>query len=251
MSLGWLSQSSILPRKGRSIEGVSSSSLVELKATLFDTQSKATQKVRSREPASSSKMELKNRGVEERSQKDYIEFQKETDYRSSLERKAQIYEQQQREGTASSSLVDFERKAWEQEDDNEADDMGASVNRRTGGVDREAIDALMESYNPFYQLEREAVEDAWDSEEEDEKDDEEDNNSDDDDDSNENLEANDSLFSNKEPEDEQERRKMEMAREIMNVARNTAQARARVQKQRRQKQRMIAQRLAKSKIQGS
>lgn len=40
-SLGWLTESSILPKKHRAIEGVGASSIVELKAQLYKSQEEA------------------------------------------------------------------------------------------------------------------------------------------------------------------------------------------------------------------
>jgi hypothetical protein len=42
MSLGWLSESTILPKRAKRIEGVTTNTLVNLKAALYDSQAKKT-----------------------------------------------------------------------------------------------------------------------------------------------------------------------------------------------------------------
>lgn len=52
-SLGWLTESTLMPRKHKAIEGVGASSIVELKAQLYRTQEEA-RKAKDSDPSSSS-----------------------------------------------------------------------------------------------------------------------------------------------------------------------------------------------------
>jgi len=79
-SLGWLTESSIMPKKHRAIEGVGASSIVELKAELYKSQEdsrksrelsgpdveyqRAKSKIAPKDPLS-----VKNRGVDARAHK--------------------------------------------------------------------------------------------------------------------------------------------------------------------------------------
>ncbi|WVZ20586.1 hypothetical protein V8G54_007908 [Vigna mungo] len=105
-SLGWLTESSIMPKKHRAIAGVGASSIVELKAELYKSQEdsrksrelsgpdveyqRAKSKIASKDPLS-----VKNRGVDARAHKDKLELKAVRDGTASyaaLERKAQLYE---------------------------------------------------------------------------------------------------------------------------------------------------------------
>ena len=115
MSLGWLTESSILPRKQKNIEGVSANTMVELKALIYDKQSQ--NKTKSIIGNSNEKRTLgaKNKNVEERIQKDrhVIRQQEQQDVEQNLRKKAVLYEKMLKgelEDTLDDSLIDFERK---------------------------------------------------------------------------------------------------------------------------------------------
>ncbi|XP_062094687.1 uncharacterized protein At4g18257-like [Humulus lupulus] len=105
-SLGWLTESSIMPRKHRAIAGVGASSIVDLKAQLYQSQEeakkardlsgsdadcyRAKKKISSHDPLSA-----KNSGVDARALKDKLELKAVKDGSASyaaLERKAELYE---------------------------------------------------------------------------------------------------------------------------------------------------------------
>ncbi|KAI8568293.1 hypothetical protein RHMOL_Rhmol02G0187100 [Rhododendron molle] len=110
-SLGWLTESTIMPKKHRAIAGVGPSSIFELKAELYKSQEdskrskdqqqlpttdhhldyhRSKKKITSRDPLS-----LKNSGVDARSLKDKLELKAVNDGSASyaaLERKAVLYE---------------------------------------------------------------------------------------------------------------------------------------------------------------
>ncbi|KAJ0018992.1 hypothetical protein Pint_10008 [Pistacia integerrima] len=133
-SLGWLTESSIMPKKQRSIEGVGPSSILELKAQLYKSQEeskkskelngpdvafhRAKKKITSRDSFSS-----RNSGVEARSLKDKLELKAVKDGSASyaaLERKAELYEKLVKgelsdEEDKEKYCVDFFRKGMEQE----------------------------------------------------------------------------------------------------------------------------------------
>ncbi|KAL3643624.1 hypothetical protein CASFOL_014439 [Castilleja foliolosa] len=112
-SLGWLTESSIMPRKHRAIEGVGASSILELKAQLYKSQEES--KRNPKEPINSAdhnyaqRLEVhrakkkvaahdsysnKNSGVDTRAAKDKLELKAVQDGSASyaaLERKAEIY----------------------------------------------------------------------------------------------------------------------------------------------------------------
>lgn len=113
MSLGWLTESSILPRKRKEIEGVTQNTLVELKAALYDQQQSA------KKPRITPRLERgplagKNKGVEERIQKDLDQLRKlEKDPYASLQKKAQLYNKLlkgEMDDINEEHLVDFEQK---------------------------------------------------------------------------------------------------------------------------------------------
>eukprot|EP00192_Tetraselmis_astigmatica_P018698 CAMPEP_0117680550 /NCGR_PEP_ID=MMETSP0804-20121206/18422_1 /TAXON_ID=1074897 /ORGANISM="Tetraselmis astigmatica, Strain CCMP880" /LENGTH=254 /DNA_ID=CAMNT_0005490075 /DNA_START=327 /DNA_END=1092 /DNA_ORIENTATION=+ len=107
-SLGWLAQSSVQPRKRRDIEGVSASSIVDLKAQLYRTQEEARLRAegvlgpndsstRRKAGYDVTQYNKKNSGVEERSKRDEDAVQRAKDRvgecYAALERKAKLYEQ--------------------------------------------------------------------------------------------------------------------------------------------------------------
>ncbi|KAJ8761993.1 hypothetical protein K2173_006595 [Erythroxylum novogranatense] len=132
-SLGWLTESSILPKKHRAIEGVGASSILELKAQLYKSQ----------EEAKSSKLvsgpdgveyhlakkkltpqDPKNPGVDARALKDKLELKAVNDGSASyaaLEKKAELYDKLVRgelsdEEDQEKYCVDFFRKGVELEE---------------------------------------------------------------------------------------------------------------------------------------
>ncbi|VVA31085.1 PREDICTED: coiled-coil domain-containing [Prunus dulcis] len=105
-SLGWLTESSIMPKKHRAIAGVGASSIMELKAQLYKSQEdskkskelagsevefhRAKKKITSHDPLSA-----KNSGVDARAHKDKLELKAVNDGSASyaaLERKAALYD---------------------------------------------------------------------------------------------------------------------------------------------------------------
>ncbi|KAK8923601.1 hypothetical protein KSP39_PZI019105 [Platanthera zijinensis] len=105
-SLGWLTESAVMPKKRKIIEGVGASSIVELKAQLYRTQEE-TRNTRESAPNSSEYLHAKkkvllsgplshkNSGVEERDKRDKLELKALKDGSVSyaaLEKKAELYE---------------------------------------------------------------------------------------------------------------------------------------------------------------
>ncbi|XP_019082299.1 PREDICTED: uncharacterized protein At4g18257 [Camelina sativa] len=134
-SLGWLTESSIMPKKQRAIEGVGPSSIMELKAQLYNSQEEAklnkdlngsdAQYHRAKERiVAKDSFSAKNSGVESRNLKDKIEHKAVKDGAVSyaaLEKKAQLYEKLVRgelsdEEGEEKYCVDFFRKGIEHED---------------------------------------------------------------------------------------------------------------------------------------
>eukprot|EP01012_Entosiphon_sulcatum_P058630 TRINITY_DN82751_c0_g1_i1.p1 TRINITY_DN82751_c0_g1~~TRINITY_DN82751_c0_g1_i1.p1 ORF type:complete len:289 (-),score=61.76 TRINITY_DN82751_c0_g1_i1:52-888(-) len=129
MSLGWCTESVILPRRPKEIHGVSGATMVELRAAVFQAQRNRGQR-KSSAPAPTLKpiaTVLKNRGVDERAQRDYQQQQQAKDHKAALEAKASRYEKLERAGFYDDSadcLVDFERKAaarMEEDEDSDAE----------------------------------------------------------------------------------------------------------------------------------
>lgn len=135
-SLGWLTESSVMPKKHKAIEGVSASSIVELKAQLYRTQEQA-RKDKESAPDSSSEFlrakkkaltsdlfSQKNSGVESRAKKDKLEMKAVNDGSASyaaLERKAELYEKLARgelpdEEDKEKYCVDFFHKSLERDE---------------------------------------------------------------------------------------------------------------------------------------
>ncbi|KAJ1387337.1 hypothetical protein SESBI_40077 [Sesbania bispinosa] len=134
-SLGWLTESSIMPKKHRAIEGVGASSLFELKAELYKSQEdskksrelagpdveyqRAKNKIVSKDPFS-----RKNSGVDARAHKDKLELKAVKDGSVSyaaLERKAELYEKLVKgelsdEEDQEKYCVDFFRKGIEKDE---------------------------------------------------------------------------------------------------------------------------------------
>ncbi|PIN23451.1 hypothetical protein CDL12_03827 [Handroanthus impetiginosus] len=142
-SLGWLTESSIMPRKHRAIEGVGASSILELKAQLYKSQEEA--KRHAKEPihsadhhyaqqlevhrakkkiAANDSFSRKNSGVDARAAKDKLELKAVNDGSASyaaLERKAELYDKLVRgelsdEEDQEKYCVDFFRKGLQQDE---------------------------------------------------------------------------------------------------------------------------------------
>ncbi|XP_050230851.1 uncharacterized protein At4g18257-like [Mercurialis annua] len=136
-SLGWLTESSILPKKHKAIEGVGPSSILELKAQLYKSQEESKSSKHSAAPTSDATyhrvkkkitpvdtFSAKNSGVESRALKDKLELKAIKDGTASyaaLEKKAEMYDKLVRgelpdEEDEEKYCVDFFRKGIEQED---------------------------------------------------------------------------------------------------------------------------------------
>ncbi|XP_010559251.1 PREDICTED: LOW QUALITY PROTEIN: uncharacterized protein At4g18257-like [Tarenaya hassleriana] len=134
-SLGWLTESSIMPKKHRAIEGVGPSSIMELKAQLYRSQEESKKskdltgtdvqyhRAKQRVAAHGS-FPGKNSGVEARALKDKLESKAVKDGSVSyaaLEKKAELYAKLVRGELADEEdqdkyCVDFFRKGIEQEE---------------------------------------------------------------------------------------------------------------------------------------
>ncbi|KAJ0961265.1 hypothetical protein J5N97_000765 [Dioscorea zingiberensis] len=102
-SLGWLTESSVMPKKHKAIEGVGASSIVELKAQLYRTQEE-TRKAKDsdaeflrakKKPLSNDLFSHKNSGVDARAHRDKMELKAVNDGSVSyaaLEKKAALYD---------------------------------------------------------------------------------------------------------------------------------------------------------------
>ncbi|XP_050147548.1 uncharacterized protein LOC126622911 [Malus sylvestris] len=134
-SLGWLTESSIMPKKHRAIAGVGASSIMELKAQLYQSQEESK---KSKELASSDiefhrakkritahdGFSAKNSGVDARAHKDKLELKAVHDGSASyaaLERKAALYDKLARgelsdEEDKEKYCVDFFGKRVEQDE---------------------------------------------------------------------------------------------------------------------------------------
>ncbi|KAI4298251.1 hypothetical protein L6164_031832 [Bauhinia variegata] len=134
-SLGWLTESSIMPKKHRAISGVGASSIMELKAQLYQSQEeskksrelvgteveyqRAKKKITPKDVFS-----VKNSGVDARAHKDKLELKAVKDGSASyaaLERKAELYDKLVKgelsdEEDKEKYCVDFFRKSYEQEE---------------------------------------------------------------------------------------------------------------------------------------
>ncbi|KAL3851470.1 hypothetical protein ACJIZ3_013352 [Penstemon smallii] len=142
-SLGWITESSIMPRKHRAIEGVGPSSILDLKAQLYKSQeeSKRQQKepIHSADRNYAQQLEVhrakkfisahdsfsnKNSGVEARAAKDKLELKAVRDGSASyaaLEKKAELYDKLVRgelsdEEENEKYCVDFFRKGYSQDE---------------------------------------------------------------------------------------------------------------------------------------
>ncbi|KAL5839116.1 hypothetical protein ACOSQ3_011821 [Xanthoceras sorbifolium] len=134
-SLGWLTESSIMPKKQRSIEGVGASSILELKAQLYRSQEETKKSKELGGPdvdfhrakkkmAPPNSFSAKNSGVEARAHKDKLELKAVKDGSASyaaLERKAELYDKLMRgelsdEEDNEKYCVDFFQKGLDKEE---------------------------------------------------------------------------------------------------------------------------------------
>ncbi|CAM8929979.1 unnamed protein product [Rhodiola kirilowii] len=190
-SLGWLTESTIMPKKHKAIEGVGASSILELKAHLYQSQQellsskdapnshhRAKKKISAHDPFS-----FKNSGVDARAHKDKIELKAVNDGSVSyaaLERKAQLYDKLARgelsdEEESEKYCVDFFSKSVmqqavpnqaQQRDDSvePVDDVNGpfsskldGLGRAAGAVDREEHKRFVREVNDEAREAREKV----------------------------------------------------------------------------------------------
>ncbi|CAK9133947.1 unnamed protein product [Ilex paraguariensis] len=163
-SMGWLTESSIMPRKQRAISGVGPSSILELKAQLYQSQEES--KRLSHEPLSGHEQHIEvhrakkkiaapdtfshtNSGVEARAAKDKLELKAIKDGSASyaaLERKAALYDKLVRgelsdEEDKEKYCVDFFRKGLEQDESQQSQghSMPASPEHEDDGSDASVL----------------------------------------------------------------------------------------------------------------
>ncbi|KAL0442537.1 UNVERIFIED_CONTAM: hypothetical protein Slati_1976400 [Sesamum latifolium] len=169
-SLGWLTESSIMPRKHRAIEGVGASSILELKAQLYKSQEES--KRQPKEPIHSAdhhyaqhlevhrakkiisahdSFSAKNSGVDARAAKDKLELKAVKDGSASyaaLERKAELYDKLVRgelsdEEDEEKYCVDFFRKGLEQDQSQTPQRTDTSTTQAQGTDDVDDDDLLL------------------------------------------------------------------------------------------------------------
>ncbi|XP_047057708.1 uncharacterized protein At4g18257-like [Lolium rigidum] len=132
-SLGWLTESTVMPKKHKAIEGVGAASILDLKAQLYRTQEEARNSAPA-DPASgefrrakkragpADPLGAKNSGVDARAHKDKLELKAVKDGSvcySALEKKAELYEKLARgelpdEEDQEKYCVDFFQKSFHQ-----------------------------------------------------------------------------------------------------------------------------------------
>ncbi|KAM3748624.1 hypothetical protein ACB098_05G123000 [Castanea mollissima] len=144
-SLGWLTESSIMPKKQRAIAGVGPSSILELKAQLYKSQDESKKSKELSGPdvhihrakkilPAPNLFSAKNSGVDARALKDKLELKAVNDGSVSyaaLEKKAELYEKLARgelsdEEDKEKYCVDFFRKNIEQDELEQPRDQDAS-----------------------------------------------------------------------------------------------------------------------------
>ncbi|KAK6917203.1 hypothetical protein RJ641_017954 [Dillenia turbinata] len=159
-SLGWLTESTIMPKKQKAIEGVGASSILELKAQLYKSQEEAKQ---SRQLSGSGleyhrakkkitprdSFSAKNSGVEARAHKDKLELKAIKDGSASyaaLERKAELYEKLVRgelsdEEDQEKYCVDFFHKGLELDESQQpqTQDISASIQSNSENSENDAF----------------------------------------------------------------------------------------------------------------
>lgn len=183
-SLGWLTESSIMPKKHKAIEGVGASSILELKAELYKSQEeskkskelsgsdveyhRAKRKLTPNDPFS-----RKNSGVQARAHQDKLALKAVNEGAASyaaLEKKAELYEKLVRgelsdEEDKEKYCVDFFRKGMEDgqqepqtnnssagkvlEKDNDEDDAFSQFNSKPMGLGRAAGTVDLDEHKRF------------------------------------------------------------------------------------------------------
>nr|CAD1834292.1 unnamed protein product [Ananas comosus var. bracteatus] len=164
-SLGWLTESAVMPKKHKAIEGVGASSIVELKAQLYRTQEEARKAKDSsaasadefhrarKKPLPSDLFSQKNSGVESRARRDKLEMKAIKDGSVSyaaLEKKAEIYEKLARgelpdEEEKEKYCVDFFRKGLEQDEPQQPELHGNTSDDGVENQDGDTDDSLLNS----------------------------------------------------------------------------------------------------------
>ena len=149
---GWLTESAIAHKKAKSIEGVESGTLLDLKAALYTRQTEiAAGAPRARRTKRLGDEFLvggkadSNRGIAERNARDNAETEMQrANSKAVLERKARIYNSLVAGGVAGVSenfMVDFEQKGWD------ARDQGPQSKAGLGGED----DSIQQHLNADFQ----------------------------------------------------------------------------------------------------
>ncbi|KAF7037129.1 hypothetical protein CFC21_047585 [Triticum aestivum] len=132
-SLGWLTESTVMPKKHKAIEGVGAASILDLKAQLYRTQEEARNSTAADAASSEFRrakkrsgpadpLGAKNSGVDARAHKDKLELKAVKDGTacySALEKKAELYEKLSRgelpdEEDQEKYCVDFFQKSFHQ-----------------------------------------------------------------------------------------------------------------------------------------
>lgn len=132
-SLGWLTESTVMPKKHKAIEGVGAASILDLKAQLYRTQEEARNSTAADAASSEFRrakkrsgpadpLGTKNSGVDARAHKDKLELKAVKDGSacySALEKKAELYEKLSRgelpdEEDQEKYCVDFFQKSYHQ-----------------------------------------------------------------------------------------------------------------------------------------
>lgn len=133
-SLGWLTESAVMPKKHKAIEGVGAASILDLKAQLYRTQEEARKPTApdaaavsgefrraKKRSAPADPLGAKNSGVDARAHKDKLELKAVKDGSASyaaLEKKAELYEKLSRgelpdEEDKEKYCVDFFQKSFD------------------------------------------------------------------------------------------------------------------------------------------
>lgn len=167
-SLGWLTESTIMPKKHRAIAGVGASSILELKAQLYKFQEetkhsnkethgldhlelhRAKKKITANDPFSA-----KNSGVESRAIKDKLELKAVKDGSASyaaLEKKAELYDKLARgelsdEEDKEKYCVDFSNKSLMQDEPQQPHGRDTSAAEPSGYEDGENEASVLPNSN--------------------------------------------------------------------------------------------------------
>ncbi|KAG9447990.1 hypothetical protein H6P81_014118 [Aristolochia fimbriata] len=138
-SLGWLTESTVMPKRHKAIEGVGASSILELKAQLYKTQEESKQDKdltpdvefhrAKKKIVAHDIFSQKNSGVESRAKRDKLQLKAEKDGSASyaaLEKKAELYQklvngELSDEEENEKYCVDFFRKGLAQDNSEQAE----------------------------------------------------------------------------------------------------------------------------------